>query len=229
MKNILTILLFITTIICSCGQSNKPLPSDGGNTVKITDLLKIDESKITTTNFSLDTYIHTEGEYTDVAGKGIMIQNGFPRGGGLIHTSEEMEYGHAVFWSRVVNKTEKPIELNIYFPADSIIIYPSPHVHFKLLVPPDTMTLDQVSVYSYGLKDIPTFVESNFHQPSQLQRTVLPNEASIFYVILLSHLSTSDKGISRTGLFLKDQDFYYRLTSPLGVKTIPCGRIVFKD
>ena len=230
MKKILIILILTTVGLYSCGQSEKPIPTKvTPSTVKI-DSIIIDESNIKTKPYAHDNYIHTEATYTDTTGKGVIIQNGFPRGGGLIYSAEGTKhYGHAVFWTRVVNKTEKALTLNIHFPADSLIIYPSPHAHFKLLVPPDTMTLDKVSKFSYDLKNIDAFVASNFYQPSYLERTIPRNEASSFYVILLSHLPTANRGVSRTGLFLKEQTLFYRLSSPLGVKLLPCGRIKFKD
>ena len=97
---------------------------------------------------------------------------------------------------------------------------------FKLLVPPDTMTLDKVTEFSYGFEGVKDFIARNFYEASELQRTIPPNEESMFYVVLLSHLvSSNDEGIGRTGLFLEGQDLYYRLTSALGVKLIHCGRI----
>ncbi len=218
-----------TAIICSCGQSNHLTADKAEQPIETADSIVIDTSRIKRETFSHDSYIHTEADYTDSTGKGIIIQNSYPRGGGLIYTKGIQQYGHAVFWTRVVNKTDKTLELNVHFPADSILVYPSPHAHFKLLVPPDTMTLDQVSVFGFGLENIKTFVESNFHQASQIRRTIPSNEESIFYVVLLSHLPTSDQGVSRTGLFLNEQNLFYRLSSPLGVKFIPCGRITFQE
>lgn len=230
MKNILTLLLLTTTVIYSCGQNNTPKPDKIPNEVTTLHSDTINESHIKTATFSRDSYLHTEADYTDSTGNGIIIQNSYPRGGGLIYTAKEFQqYGYAVFWSRIINKTEKTVTLNIQFPADSFLVYPSPHVHFKLLVPPDTMTMDKVSVFSFGLEGVEAFVENNFYEPSQVQRTILPDEASSFYVILLSHLPTADQGVSRTGLFLKEQELFYRLSSPMGVKLIPCGRINFDE
>ncbi len=198
--------------------------------VKKIDTIRIDESRISTQEFSDNTYFHTEANYTDSAGLGIIIQNGFPRGGGTLYTANEIPYGHAVLWSRVVNNTETPVQITVNFPADSIVIFPSSGVHFKLFVPQDTMTLDKVSKFGYGLENIRTIVESNFHQGTKIERTIQPNEDCIFYVILLSHLSTSDTGVSRTGLFLKGQDLFYRLTVDASTsKLVPCGRIAFEN
>lgn len=244
MKIPLTILILTSLGFYSCGQNDHTSKNKLADKVKtadaitidkmaddelIVDTIKIDTSKIKTREFSSNTYFHTEADYKDSTGNGIIIQNGFPRGGGTLIISNEVPYGHAVFWSRVVNKTDTLSEITVNFPADSIVIFPSTNAHFKLLVPPDTMTLDKVSKFSYGLENIKTFVEGNFHQPSQIQRVIKPNEDFIFYVVLLSHLSSSDKGISRAGLFLKGQDLFYRLTvDSMTSKLIPCGQIAYK-
>ena len=216
--------------LCSCGQSNKSKLNPVTPDKKTTDTVIIDENKTITKTFSFESYVHTETDYTDATRKGTIIQNSYPRGGGRIYTSNEsLQYGHAVFWTRIVNKTENPIELNIHFPADSFVMYPSPHTHFKLLVPQDYMTFDKVSTFSFGFEGVGAFVENNFYQPSQLQRTIPPNKATMFYVVLLSHIAGTDEGIGRTGLFLKEEALFYKLTvNPSISKLMPCGQITFK-
>lgn len=229
-KHFILLLLTITTGLYSCGQSSRQPNSDEVTSPVETDTFTINETSIKTESFSADRYIHTEANYTDSTGRGIIIQNSYPRGGGSLSTPSGKSYGHAVFWSRVINKTDTPLALNIHFPADSFLILPSPTVHFKLLVPPDTMTLDKVSTFSFGLETVQTFVDRNFYQTSELQRMIPPNEDALFYVILLSHLSTNDKGIGRTGLFLEGQDLFYKLSVNTTVsKLLPCGRIDFEE
>jgi len=231
MKISLTILILASIGFSSCGQIPKSSPDKVPNYVEFLDNITIDTNKIKTEDFSFDSYIHTEADYTDSTGKGIIIQNSYPRGGGLIYmTNDIQQYGHAVFWTRIINKTDKALELNVNFPADSFLIYPSLHTHFKLLVPQDIMTLDKVSVFSFGFDGVRTFVANNFYQPSRLQRTIQPNEETMFYVVLLSHVPTSERGISRTGFFLSGQDLVYKLTVDSSTsKLLPCGRIIFED
>lgn len=226
MKKYIIILILTTLGLYSCGQSN----NTSSDVKELVNTIVLDENLIKTEEFSPESYIHTEADYRDSTGKGIIIQNSYPRGGGLIHIANELQYGHAVFWSRVINKTDEPLELTLNFPADSFSIIPSPTIHFKLLVPPDTMTLDKVSTFSFGLDGVQSFVKSNFYQPSQLKRTIPPNEDAMFYVILLSHLSTADTGIGRTGLFLKEQNLYYKLSvNPTISKLLPCGQLTIKN
>lgn len=198
--------------------------------VEIPDSVELDTSKIKEEGFSFDSYIHTEADYTDSAGKGIIIQNSYPRGGGTIYMTQDTQlYGHAVFWTRIINQSDQPLSFNIHFPADSFLIYPSPDAHFKLLVPQDVMRLDRVTAFSFGFDNVKGFVESNFYQPSELKRTIPANGETMFYVVLLSHLSKSGQGASRTGLFLKGENLYYRLISSKGIKLLPCGWIDFEE
>lgn len=228
MKIKLIILLLLTLVFSSCGQHTKATANKELGDVLTQDKISIDESRITTIDFDRDSYIHTEADYTDANGKGILIQNSYPRGGGTIINPSEMEYGHAVFWTRVVNKTDTTLKLSINLPSDSIKFSPSSKAHFKLLVPQDTMTLDKTTTFSFGLDNVGDLVVSNFYQPSQLIRRIGPNEESIFYIILLSHVPPTERGISRTGLFLSGQDLFYRLSrDSTNSKLIPCGRIAF--
>lgn len=230
MNKTLVINILLLVALYSCGQNAKTVENPVNKKSLTADTVIIDESKITTKKYSNLTYFHTEANYIDSTGQGIIIQNGFPRGGGSILASDDRTYGHAVFWSRIINKTDTLLELTIHFPADSIVIFPSSHAHFKLLVPSDTMTMDKVSEFNYGLENIESFAKSNLHQASQIQRTINPHEECSVYVVLLSHLSSSDNGISRTGLFLKEQNLYYRLTvDSLTSKLIHCGHIAYHD
>lgn len=230
MKKHLIILLFILiNILYSCGQSTKSSSGKATNELT-TDSIKLDETVIKNEPFSMDRYVHTEADYTDTTGKGIIIQNSYPRGGGPLPTPSGASYGHAVFWSRVINKTDTPLSLQIHFPADSFLVLPSPTIHFKLLVPPDTMTLDKVSTFSFGLENIQSFVYRNFYQVSELQRSIPPNEDAMFYVILLSHLSNNEQGVGRTGLFLEGRELFYKLSVNADVfKVLPCGKVAFED
>ncbi|MRH99658.1 hypothetical protein GH721_03840 [Kriegella sp. EG-1] len=219
------ILLFLLAIlpICICGQSlNNATAKTAANKTKY-------KSEIKTQGFSRDSYLHTEACYLDTTGKGIIIQNSYPRGGPI--NTPAGKYGHAVFWSRVINKTDTPIALNLHFPADSIVIDPATHTHFKLLVPPDKMTPDKVATFGFGLDYIEDFVADNFYKTSQFKKTIKPNEDAMFYVILLSHLAPTDSGVIRTGLFLEGQDLHYKLEDLDSQKDkfVPSGSITFKD
>ena len=224
MKISLTILILTTIGFYSCGQNT---PSDSTKTDIETEVsLTIDESRIKIDPFSSDSYVHTEADYIDSNGKGIIIQNSYPRGGGYIPTPSILRYGHAVFWTRIINKSDKPLELDIDLSADAFNIFPSADAHVKLLIPPNEMTLDKVTTFSFGFENIDSFLSTNFYKRSIVKKTILPNEDYIFYVVLLSHLAPRDQGVSRTGLFLDGENFVYRLTIDSSNSTlIPCGQI----
>ena len=62
---------------------------------------------------------------TESASQGVIVQNSLPKGDR--HTdSKGKNYGIAIFWSRVINETDSPIELTIKFSADSLEIVSSP-------------------------------------------------------------------------------------------------------
>jgi len=213
----------------ACGQSHKTTTDKEVNATKTVAKKTKYKSEIKTHGFTRASYLHTEATYTDKTGKGIIIQNSYPRGGPI--NTPEGRYGHAVFWSRVINKTDTAVDLNLKFPADSIVVKPATNTHFKLLVPPDTMTPDKVSTFGFGLDYIEDFVAENFYKSSQYQRTIKPNEDAMFYVILLSRLAPTDKAVIRTGLFLEGQDLVYKLEDldSQRDKFVPNGSISFKD
>lgn len=58
-------------------------------------------------------YVHTEHEYTDGSGRGVIIQNSLPKGGGTYTDSTGRSFLYVIFWSRVVNETTTPLDLEI--------------------------------------------------------------------------------------------------------------------
>lgn len=229
MKKSILLLILTTMSLYACGQNDKTTTDTKVNAAKTAAKKTKYKSNIKTHGFTRASYMHTEATYTDSTGNGIIIQNSYPRGGPI--STPNGRYGHAVFWSRIINKTDITLELDLNFPADSIVIEPATNTHFKLLVPPDIMTPDKLSTFGFGLKYIETFVAKNFYKPSQFQRTIKPNEDAMFYVILLSHLAPTDKGVTRTGLFLEGQDLFYELEDldSQSDKFVPSGSISFKD
>ena len=176
-------------------------------------------------------YIDTEVKYSDATGKGVIMQNSLPKGGGDIDGRRGYtdiftgkKYGYAIFWTRIINQTDTPLELTISFPAT----LPSPYTYLKLILPSDSMTPDKESLYNFGIKGLRAFLDTNFNKPTMLKRTINPKEDFLFYVASL----TSQFGYytGRTGLVLKGQDLFYGVIispdfdSPL----FPCGQIVLK-
>jgi len=230
MKPNLIILILVIIGLYSCGQIPKQKP----NNVSI-DFVSIDNLKsreiFNPNSTDPNTFIDTESTYPLSKNQNIIIQNSLPKGGAIygIHSSldsNKIAYGYGVFWSRIVNETDKTLEISINFPADSFAIPSSPGSYFKLFLPPDTMNFNKLSSLDYGVKDLKSFINTNFHQPSMVQKMIEPNEEYVFYTTLLIHQPID--GPIRTGFVLKDSALFYRTNiPPFDTDLIPCGQIVF--
>ena len=220
--------LFLMFVFCtSCKGQNKP--------DRQKEKIKSETKDIATSSVSNEKDIYTKYEYTDSIGKRLTIQNGFPRGG-MKYTDPTREvYMYAIFWTRIINETDNPLELEIHFPVDSYEVPSLPGKYYKILVPPDTMTLDKFPLFYYGLTDLESFLDNSIHKPSSLKRTINPKESSGFYVVILC-LVEGAHGTMRTGLSLKGQDLFYRIkndgsksNSKSSDKEINCGSINLKN
>ena len=180
--------LFLMFVFCtSCAGQNKPnLPKE--------------KMKYETKNY----------EYTDSSGKRLIIQNSFPRGGDRYTDPNGKVWVFAVFWSRITNETDNPLELKIDFPVDLFELPSSPGRYFKLFLPSDTMTLEKEGLYNYGLPVLNSFLDKGLQKASSLKRTINPKESSGFYVVTLC-LIEGAHGTMRTGLSLKGQNLFYRI------------------
>jgi hypothetical protein len=203
------LLMFVFCIACK-GQNKTELPKDD----------KIDNSN---RRWKIKEYklpdINSETE-----SQGVIIQNSLPKGDGYADSNGKI-YGVAIFFTRIINKTANPLKLKIHFPADSIAIVSSPETFLKLFLLPDTMTLDKVSLYGYGVTDLRSFLDTGLNEPTMLQRTISPKEECLFYVGV--HYLRGG-GVTRTGLVSKEQDLFYRIAIDHHSTLIPCGHIILK-
>ena len=207
LKKIIIILILSTTGLFSCKQGNKSTPDYN------------------------DKDIYTKYEYTDSSGASLIIQNSFPKGGVKYTDSKGKIYIYAIFWTRIINNTDNPLELKINFPVNSYEVPSLPGKYFKILVPPDTMTLDKISLVYYGLTDLKSFLDSTIQKSSSLKRAINPKESSGFYVVMLC-LVEEAHGVVRTGLSIKGQNLFYRiqnLSYRNDDKEIHCGSINLKN
>ena len=186
----------VTTGLFSCGQTSKSTPKS------------VDIETVNTVR---------KYEYADSMNKLLIIENSFSRGGKYIDPNGE-EYSKIMFWTRIINETEKPLELNIDLPIHSYEVPTLPGKYYRIFIPTDTMTLDKEPLQDYGMKDFKSFLDSSIHKPSYLRRTVNPKESSGFYVIILFEKGVS--GPSRTGLYLKGQKLFYKITRYTGKQGI---------
>jgi len=204
-----------------CGQRQTNVPKDN---------IKPETKDVVTSPGSNEKY-QAKYEYSDYAGKRLVILNSFPRGGPYTAPNGK-EYFKVIFWTRLINETNNPLELKIDFPVDSFKVLGLPRKYYKVLVAPDTMTIDKESLYDYGITGLKSFLDNNIHKPSSLKRTINPKESSGFYVVILF-----DKGVGgpfRTGLSLKGQNLVYSISrydkrTLLDEKEIDCGSINLKN
>lgn len=230
-KNLILSILTVTWL-CSCGQRSSSKTGDIAIESEIEASSK-DRNIQLSQNQDLERYIYADTTYTSSAGKGITIQNSFPKGGGIApdgtqyFDSSGKSYAFAVFFTRIINETNSPIEVNINFPAESFAIFDPPDSYLRLFLPKDTYAYDKLPLYNYGLTGIKSFLDTNFNKASKLQKMISPNEEHFFYVATLCYLAG---GTPRAALILKEQDLYYNMSiAPNGSGTIPVGKIAFKN
>jgi hypothetical protein len=220
----------MSVFLTSCGQNHTSPPKDN---------IRSETNDTVSSPGPNYPNIHTRYEYTDSIGKRLVIQNGFPRGGVKYTDPNGEVYVYAVFWTRVINETDNPLELNINFPVDSYEHPYLPGKYFKILVPADTMTLDKFPLFNYGLADLESFLDNSIHKPSSLKRIINPKESSGFYIVILSLTVEGATGMLRTGLSLKGQNLFYRISrytstparqppSLINEKEVHCGNINLK-
>lgn len=229
MKKNIVLIFFATVWFSSCKQAwkstSETVETEISNSVK-----NVQNSKD----------IYTEYEYIDSKGGSLIIQNSFPRGGIKYTDPDGEEFYCAVFFIRIINKTDIPLELKINFPLE-LYEFPSlPGRYFKLLLPADTMTLDKAPLSNYGLTDLEYFLDNNRQKSSFLERSIKPKESSGFYVVKLNFKPKSGweggSGSTRAEFIIKEQNLYYRIKND-GSKInstssdieINCGSINLKN
>ena len=215
------LLIIITAGFFSCKQSSKSKPEtfnvETSNSVK---------------NVHYNNFIYSQYEYADAMGKRVIIQNSLSRGIKYTDPNGRKE-NKVLFWTRITNETENPLELNMNFPVEYEV--PSlPGRYYKILLPSDTMTLDREPLPDYGITDLKSFLDNSIHKPSSLKRTINPKELGGFYVAILC--DSGVVGPFRTGLNIKGQNLFYKVTRIAGSqgvivdeKEIDCGSINLKN
>ena len=216
---LLTTFTLLTICLASIGQT---FPTKKDSRYRVDTLFtKKDKMQV----FYPAEYVDTESRYTDSTGKGIIIQNSLPKGGGAYKDAAGENFSYVIFWTRVFNETDTPVELTINFPTDSFPVIASGDAYLKVFLPSDTMTLDKVFLYDYGLTGLISFLDTAFHKPTMLQRTINGNEECLFYIGMLFYQA---RGTIRTRLVLEGHELFYRINL-LDSELIPCGQIVFKN
>ena len=164
--------------------------------------------------------------YSENEKNGVIIQNSFPKGGPYTGpTNEHFNHSYLVFYTRVINETEHPIELKISFSADSIAIPNSPNTFVKVFLPADTMTLDKQNLFSYGVTQLESFDKS-----TNFQRIVNPKEDCLFYTVAFfyqtkDNVLSEDRGGNRAEFIFNGKDLVFNM--PPQIDSLPCGHIIF--
>lgn len=166
--------------------------------------------------------------YSESDNNGIIIQNSFPKGGPYDGpTVQHFNYSSLVFFTRVVNETDKPIELKMNFASDSIAIPDSPGTFMKLFLPQDTMSFDKERLYNYGVRHLKSFNNStNFYTVLQAKESCLFYVVTIFYQTKKEYRN-QDRGGNRAELILDGEELLYKMDPQ--IKSMPCGTIKFAN
>ena len=210
MKNSVILSIMVVAGISSCGQ---------GNTLAADTIDKENTQHQKPSISYNEKYIDTKYEHLDSTDRKLVVQNSLPKSG--IHYTDPSgkKYTYAVFWTRVTNETDNHHELTIDFPAKLSELPSAPGVYYRLLLPPDTMTIDRESLYDYGLTGLKSFLDKSLSKPSTLKRIINPKESSTFYVVTLSNKGVD--GPLRTGIVFKGKNIFYRVNKI----DVYCGNI----
>lgn len=135
---------------------------------------------------------------------------------------------YLVCFTRVINETGQPLELDLHFSADPIAIPNSSDTYVKVFLPADTMTLDKRNLFSYGITEL-----ESLHQSTRFKRKLAPKESVLFYVVALFYQDRADawsqqRGGNRAELMLKGKNaLYYRMLPQ--IDALPCGEVIFDE
>ena len=192
----------------------------------LTTLLLLSISPNVLTQTTVRNWVHTEEQYSDADGNTLTITNSFPKGGGTYTDSEGNTYSYVVFWYRVTNEFEAPMELELNFPAGPFRFFPSSESHIRLFLPSETMTLEKIDAFDYGLSNLKDILDALFNKPARLKKTINPKKEYLFYVSMLMY---QVEGTARTALVVKGNDLYYEISINPNSAQISCGKITFKN
>lgn len=73
---------------------------------------------------------NTQYEYRYSEGGTVLIENSLSKGEGYTDPNGK-QYFKTIFWTRIINETDNPLELKIGFPEDSYEVRSLPGKHFK--------------------------------------------------------------------------------------------------
>jgi hypothetical protein len=169
-------------------------------------------------------WIDSEARYSDSSGKELVVHNSFPRGGGPVLNLGGKKYSYVVFFTRLVNESSKPLELNIQFPADSFAIFRTSSSFIKIFLPADTMTPEKIDSIDFGLTNLQYLLDKRLAGSRQLRKTIPSAGEWLFYSLVIFN---DVRGAARSAYVLEGNDVFYKIKVGEDSAVIPCGRIVF--
>jgi hypothetical protein len=236
MNKTLLLLITATTLLSSCGQNSKSTKEQVKKDPKSLYSTEIATEKKSPSIFDSQ-YIHNKYQYED----SISIENSLPRGGHRYTDTEGKSFVYTIYWTRLSNESASPLEVNINFPADPVLLTASSDIYFKLVLPPNKVEQAQKSlinydmpghktdlsekdpVFNYGLTDLKAALDKGLHKPSSFLRIIPPNDTVSFYVITLFNKGV--KAVVGTGLILEGKELFYTVNG----KKIEVGEIEFQE
>ncbi|PPK87668.1 hypothetical protein CLV84_0616 [Neolewinella xylanilytica] len=184
----------------------------------------------------LDRFVDTEYRYADVAGHTALVQNSLPKGGSSIDPGGAVgytdptgiHYGVGVFWSRIVNTADRPLAVSLEFPGDSIPFPTAPGTYVRLTLPGDTMSLDKLSDFNYGVGGLREHLDHTFRKTTRGERIIPPGGEALIYTAMVVHRPLD--GTIRSGLQVSpggELTYHVKLAS-FHTATVPAGRLAFR-
>jgi hypothetical protein len=168
-------------------------------------------------------WVDSDLKFTDSKGNVAKIIHSFPRGGGEVYKNGK-KYSYVVFWTRVFNQSATPLELKVKFPEVTFFNWPDDYI--RIVLPEETMLMDKVHAFDYGLTHLQSFLNDKSNQLNSLQKRINPNQEHIFYIIVFMHIK--NWGPARAKFELKDQALFYKISMGADTTMIPCGHLYFK-
>lgn len=169
-------------------------------------------------------WVDSELKHADSKGNLVKFTNSFPRGGGVVYKNGK-KYSYVVFWTRMYNQSNNPLELKVKFPE--VTFFKLPDSYIQIVLPKETMSMEKVQSFDYGLTNLQSILNDESSQLSILKKNINPNEDYIFYTAVFIHIE--GWGPARAKFELKDQDLFYKISMGSETTMVPCGSLNFKN
>jgi len=175
----------------------------------------------------LRNWVDSEVKHKDSKGNSVMMTNSLPKGGGVVYQNGK-KYGYVVFWTRMSNQSATPIELKVKFPE--VTFFKSPDSYIKIVLPKETMKIEKVQLFDYGLTNFQSLLNDESNQLGILQKKISLKEDYLFYVTVFIHIEGSGPaGPARAKFELNDKELLYKISIGSDTTLIPCGSLEFKN